>query len=123
VTNLGTFSSARTIQIVYNVPDCDRSKRAMVWESYPVDCGPGLATIDGCISRFSARFPIIETIATGSGIREIARLRRLHGRARWRKRKGIARVRLSDGTIRTAELHWYEAAAIGRNEFKIKHLL
>jgi hypothetical protein len=65
----------------------------------------------------------IETIATGSGIREIARLRRLHGRGRWRKRKGIARVRLADGTIRTAELHWYEAAGIGRKEFKIKHLL
>jgi hypothetical protein len=42
---------------------------------------------------------------------------------RWRKRKGIARVRLADGTIRTAELHWYEAAGIGRKEFKIKHLL
>jgi hypothetical protein len=65
----------------------------------------------------------VETIATGSGIREIARLRRLHGRGRWRKRKGIARVRLADGTIRTAELHWYEAAGIGRKEFKIKHLL
>jgi hypothetical protein len=65
----------------------------------------------------------IETIAKGSGIREIARLRRLHGRGRWRKRKGIARVRLADGTIRTAELHWYEAAGIGRKEFKIKRLL
>jgi hypothetical protein len=65
----------------------------------------------------------VETIATGSGIREIARLRRLHGRGRWRKRKAIARVRLADGTIRTAELHWYEAAGIGRKEFKIKHLL
>jgi hypothetical protein len=65
----------------------------------------------------------VETFATGSGIREIARLRRLHGRGRWRKRKGIARVRLADGSIRTAELHWYEAAGIGRKEFKIKHLL
>jgi hypothetical protein len=65
----------------------------------------------------------IETFATGSGIREIARLRRIHGRGRWRKRKGIARVRLSDGSIHVAELHWYEAAGIGRKEFKIKHLL
>lgn len=40
----------------------------------------------------------IETFATGSGIREIARLRRIYGRGRWRKRKGIARVRLSDGS-------------------------
>lgn len=63
----------------------------------------------------------IETFATGSGIREIARLRRIYGR--WRKRKGTARVRLSDGSIHDAELHWYEAAGIGREEFKIKHLL
>jgi hypothetical protein len=35
----------------------------------------------------------IETFATGSGIREIARLRRIYGRGRWRKRKGIARVK------------------------------
>jgi hypothetical protein len=65
----------------------------------------------------------IETFATGSGIREIARLRRIYGRGRWRKRKGVARVRLSDGTIHLAEIHWYEAAGIGRKEIKIKHLL
>jgi len=65
----------------------------------------------------------IETFATGSGIREIARLRKVYGRGRWRKRKGIARVRLPDGSIHLAEVHWYEAAAFGRKEFKIKHLL
>jgi hypothetical protein len=65
----------------------------------------------------------IETFATGSGIREIARLRRLYGRGRWRKRKGMARVRLADGSVRVAELHWYEATGIGRKEYKIKHLL
>jgi hypothetical protein len=65
----------------------------------------------------------IETFATGSGIREIARLRKIYGRGRWRKRKGTARVRLSDGSVHNAELHWYEAAGIGRKEFKIKHLL
>jgi len=65
----------------------------------------------------------IETFASGSGIREIARLRRVYGRGRWRKRKGVARVRLSNGTIHIAELHWYEAAGIGRKEFKIKSLL
>jgi hypothetical protein len=65
----------------------------------------------------------IETFATGSGIREIARLRKLYGDGRWRKRKGIATVRLSDGSLRLAELHWYEAAAFGRKEFKIKYLL
>jgi hypothetical protein len=65
----------------------------------------------------------IETFATGSGIREINRLRKSYGRGRWRKRKGIARVRLTDGAISMAEIHWYEAAGVGRKEFKIKHLL
>ena len=65
----------------------------------------------------------IETFATGSGIREIARLRRTMDVAAGANRKGVARVRLSDGSIHVAELHWYEAAGIGRKEFKIKHLL
>jgi hypothetical protein len=65
----------------------------------------------------------IETFATGSGIREIARLRRAYGRGRWRKRKGIARVLLAGGSLHLAEIHWYEVAGIGRKEFKIKELL
>jgi hypothetical protein len=65
----------------------------------------------------------IETFAVGSSIREIARLRRLYGRGRWRKRKGVARVRLVDGSLHLAEVHWYEATGIGRKEIKIKHLL
>jgi hypothetical protein len=65
----------------------------------------------------------VETFAVGTGIREIVRLRRIYGRGRWRNRKGIARIRLSDGSIHVAELQWYEAAGIGRKEFKIKHLL
>jgi hypothetical protein len=35
----------------------------------------------------------IETIATGSGIRERARLRKHYGRGRWRQRKGFAQIR------------------------------
>jgi hypothetical protein len=65
----------------------------------------------------------IETFAAGSAIREVARLRKLYGKGRWRKRKGIARVRLKDGSIHAAELHWYEASGIGRKELKIKQLL
>jgi hypothetical protein len=65
----------------------------------------------------------IETFVTGAGIRERARLRRIYGRGRWRKRKGVARIRLPDGSIHQAELHWYEASGIGRREFKIKYLL
>jgi hypothetical protein len=64
-----------------------------------------------------------ETFAVGSSIREIARLRKRFGPGRWRKRKGIARVRLSDGTIRLAEVHWYEAHGIGRQQFKIKQYI
>ena len=65
----------------------------------------------------------IETIATGSGIREIARLRKRYGRGRWRKRKGFADVLLASGEILTAEVHWYEATGIGKREFKIKGFL
>ena len=65
----------------------------------------------------------VETFASGSTIREINRLRKAYGRGRWRKCKGIARVRFTDGTIRVAEIHWYEAAGIGRKELKIKYLL
>ena len=64
-----------------------------------------------------------ETFAVGSSIREIARLRKRFGPGRWRKRKGIASVRLSDGSIRLAEIHWYEAHGIGRKQFKIKHYI
>jgi hypothetical protein len=65
----------------------------------------------------------VETIATGSGIRELARLRKRYGRGRWRKRKGIASVRLRGGEIISAEVHWYEATGIGKREFKIKRFL
>jgi hypothetical protein len=65
----------------------------------------------------------IETFASGSGIREIARLRDAYGAGNWRKRKGVANIRLGDGSTRLAELHWYEASGIGRRELKIKHLL
>lgn len=62
----------------------------------------------------------IETIAIGRGIRDLPRLRRLYGKGRWKKMKGVARVRLRNGRIRLAELHWYEAHGIGKQEFKRK---
>jgi hypothetical protein len=65
----------------------------------------------------------IETIAVGPRIREIRRLRRIYGPGRWRKRKGVSRVRLRTGRIRLAELHWYEAHGLGRYEYKIKRYL
>jgi hypothetical protein len=65
----------------------------------------------------------VEIIATGRGIRELPRLRRLYGNGRWRKMKGVARIRLRDGRLRLAELHWYEAHGIGKKEFKRKRYL
>lgn len=65
----------------------------------------------------------VETIAQGRGIRERARLVKLHGRGRWRKRKGIADIRLSTGGLFRVELHWYEASGVGKVEFKIKRFL
>jgi hypothetical protein len=65
----------------------------------------------------------VETIARGSGIRELKRLRRNYGPGFWRKCKGFARVRLPDGSIQEAELHWYEATGIGKREFKIKRYM
>jgi hypothetical protein len=64
-----------------------------------------------------------ETIAIGRGIRELARLRRFYGPGHWRKRKGEATVMLADGTIREAEVHWYEASGVGKKEIKIKRFL
>jgi len=65
----------------------------------------------------------VETFAIGKSIRELARLRKLYGKGRWRKRKGIAGVKLPNGRIRKVELHWYEASGIGKKEFKIKRFL
>ncbi|MDQ3436098.1 MAG: hypothetical protein M3491_01945 [Actinomycetota bacterium] len=65
----------------------------------------------------------VKTLAVGSSIREIARLRRAYGSGRWRKLKGVARVQLRDGRIRLAELHWYEAHGIGKKEVKRKRYL
>lgn len=65
----------------------------------------------------------VETIAVANSIRDRGRLRRLYGQGRWRKRKGIAMVRLADGFVCEAEVHWYEASGIGRRELRVKRLL
>jgi hypothetical protein len=64
-----------------------------------------------------------ETFAKGSGIREINRLKKVYGIGAWRKRKGIATIKLHDGTVLDAELHWYETSGLGKFEFKIKHYI
>ena len=65
----------------------------------------------------------IEPIALGRSVRVRLRLRKLYGGLRWRKLKGIAEVRLPNGTRRLAEVHWYESHGIGRKEFKIKRFV
>ena len=62
----------------------------------------------------------VETIAPGRAVRQLRRLRRRYGSGRWRRGKGIAAVRLQDGTVHTAEIHCYEAHDIRRRELKIK---
>ena len=65
----------------------------------------------------------IEIIAVGGQIRDLQKLRKKHGKGRWRKLKGIGRVRLPDGSECDAELHWYEAHGVGKKEMKVKELL
>jgi len=65
----------------------------------------------------------VETIASGRGIRELRRLRKLYGGKRWRKLKGTATIELADGTMCYAELHWYTAHGVGTRDLKIKRIL
>ena len=57
--------------------------------------------------RLAGKISDAETIVTGNGIREIARLRRVYGPGRWRKHKEIAKVAFDNGLTRTAEVHWF----------------
>jgi len=65
----------------------------------------------------------VETIAAGRGVYIRRYLERTYGRGRWRKMKGIATVRLADGPICEAEIHWFEAHGMGRKDFKIKRVM
>jgi hypothetical protein len=60
----------------------------------------------------------VKTIASGKGVRARKRLVKAYGKGRWRKRKGNAAVKLPNGTVRDAEVHWYEATGIGKREFQ-----
>ena len=65
----------------------------------------------------------IETIAIGTRIRLLPLLQKRYGRGRWRKLKGSAMVRLLDGTVRRAEVHWFEAHGIGKKKMRIKRFM
>jgi hypothetical protein len=95
----------------------------------PNDCSRARAGVAYSLVVSEMNFEIIgnitdvETIAVGTSIRELARLRRAYGSGRWRKLKGVATVRLADESVCKAEVHWYEAHGKGRTEMKIKRLL
>ena len=65
----------------------------------------------------------VEMIAIGRRIRDLQRLVRLYGPGRWRKMKGQALIRLPNGRVRRAELHWYEAHGVGKKDMKRKRYL
>ena len=65
----------------------------------------------------------IETIARGEDIRDLVYLEQRFGYGKWLKLKGFATVRLEDGTMHEAEIHWYEAEGIGQQWVKIKRFI
>ncbi|NCC53473.1 MAG: hypothetical protein EOM20_19995 [Spartobacteria bacterium] len=65
----------------------------------------------------------IKPIAIGNSIRELLRLNKQFGSGRWRKLKGTATVKLSNGHIRRAEVHWCEAHGIGKRKIKIRRFI
>lgn len=65
----------------------------------------------------------VETIAAGRKIRDLDVLQKKFGRGNWRKLKGFGTIRLSNGDVVEAELHWYEAHGIGKRWMKVKRYL
>jgi hypothetical protein len=71
------------------------------------------------VTGFRIRGTVFEVaiIASGSGVRTLARLCKAYGTGRWRKLKGKALIELAaDGSVVLATLQWYEAHGIGRRE-------
>jgi hypothetical protein len=62
-------------------------------------------------------------IARGKGIRGLSELKARYGDANWRKCKREATIEFPNGTIRRAELHWYEAHGVGKRGIKRKRYL
>lgn len=70
------------------------------------------------ISKITA----IENIAIDNSIYEIERLKRIYGSTgRWKKINAM--IRLKDGYVIKAELHWYECHGIGKKDIKIKRFI
>jgi len=74
--------------------------------------------------RIIGKIEQIEIIAIGNSIGILPYLNKQFGQGRWRKLKGTATVeRISNGRVRLAEIHWYEAYGIGKRNGKIKRRL
>jgi len=71
----------------------------------------------------------VETISSGSGIRERGRLRKWYGARSLAQLQRLRRDPAGGGRKSSApshtgiELHWYEATGIGKHEMKIKAFL
>lgn len=74
------------------------------------------------MSDFQVVGPItnIETIAEGTAIRCLNRLKQDYPGKNWKKKKGFAMVKEAHCPPAYAELHWYEAHGGGKFEMKIK---
>ena len=64
-----------------------------------------------------------EVIAKGSSVKIRKRLEKLYGRGNWKKMKGVAEVRLSDGSVKRAEINQFEAHGIGKKNIKVKYYM
>ena len=64
-----------------------------------------------------------EVIAKGSSVKIRKKLEKLYGRGNWKKMKGTAKIRLSDNSVKLAEIHWFEAHGIGKKNIKVKYYL
>jgi len=83
----------------------------------------GCGSLTGMDFELIGELTDVETIAVNLSIRENADLKARYGGRRWRKLKGIGMIRLASGSVRRAELHWYEAHGVGKRKVKIKRLL
>jgi hypothetical protein len=115
--------------VVGKTPDFSQSSlEALVYQWF-AGLSPGFRACNvprvSSIDQSDLTSPIreVETIASGVGVENRKYLRLRYGGRRWRKMKGVASVRLHNGKIVQAEIHWYEAHGIGKKDFKIKRLL
>jgi hypothetical protein len=65
----------------------------------------------------------ITTIAVNRSIRILPILQKRYGKGPWRKVKGVAKMRLNDGTFHLAEVHWFEAHGIDKKKMRINRYL